>query len=629
MTNKHIELPALARTLAYDVQAETIGPALADMISDTLNRCADAIAAHEQARVVGEPVATGPLSYVCVNGCGYCGVRLSDFVTHQTMDQDSDVWKVVASEPQIVSTCCGSAVEVWDERKQDVTGTVEIASPPAPQEAQADSTPLLPVARIRSWTKHGEGHGDLVDWLEGSENLPDGEYDLYLGPQSEQKPVASIYISPNGEREFDDWKHDLPIGRNELFAAPVAQPASVTTTAHAIHEALNPGAPVEWPLEDEEQPATAQAEAPGEREILVAKLQACADDPMWANHAEISKRTLRQAIVAINNKPPENKACTTCGGSDWLPGCFTDYVRSLCLTCLGKDQRIAAQDVVPILLWERVVEEFAGLLQQVEVFCSKHGEADFEIGNALKVIGEAVDFEGKREATQPTASNAGERATADTLPFICTNGCGYCGVKLRDFVTHATQAQDSDTWVTVASEPEIVSTCCGHPVEVWDERKQDVVAEVRAALASKPVAPPAREATKLVQRWMEMIDYAYQCRDDIRSSSGATPRSQELRLLADEMSATLSATTPAPAGQRLDLVKQARQLAQNWSAAHDVSTCLEACAFALASPPEKITEEMHAAAVSTLVRCTGNDEWPQRVWDAMHRAARGDEVNQK
>lgn len=109
-------------------------------------------------------------------------------------------------------------------------------------------------------------------------------------------------------------------------------------------------------------------------------------------------------------------------------------------------------------------------------------------------------------ATQPTASNAGERATADTLSFICTNGCGYCGVKLRDFVTHATQAQDSDTWVTVASEPEIVSTCCGHPVEVWDERKQDVVAEVRAALASKPVAPPAREVQDSVPA--DILKYA-------------------------------------------------------------------------------------------------------------------------
>lgn len=30
------------------------------------------------------------------------------------------------------------------------------------------------------------------------------------------EPIASIYISPNGEREFDDWGQTLPIGRNEL-----------------------------------------------------------------------------------------------------------------------------------------------------------------------------------------------------------------------------------------------------------------------------------------------------------------------------------------------------------------------------------------------------------------------------
>ena len=36
----------------------------------------------------------------------------------------------------------------------------------------------------------------------------------------EQKPVASIYISSNGDREFDDWKCTLPIGRNELYTAP-------------------------------------------------------------------------------------------------------------------------------------------------------------------------------------------------------------------------------------------------------------------------------------------------------------------------------------------------------------------------------------------------------------------------
>ena len=74
----------------------------------------------------------GPLSFNCSAGCGVCGVKLQDFVTHQTQAQECDEWVVVATEPQIVSTCCGSPVEVWDERKQDITASVD-ATPPAAQ----------------------------------------------------------------------------------------------------------------------------------------------------------------------------------------------------------------------------------------------------------------------------------------------------------------------------------------------------------------------------------------------------------------------------------------------------------------------------------------------------------------
>jgi hypothetical protein len=38
-----------------------------------------------------------------------------------------------------------------------------------------------------------------------------------------QEPVASIYISSSGEREFDDWNCALPIGRNELYTVPPKQ----------------------------------------------------------------------------------------------------------------------------------------------------------------------------------------------------------------------------------------------------------------------------------------------------------------------------------------------------------------------------------------------------------------------
>lgn len=41
-----------------------------------------------------------------------------------------------------------------------------------------------------------------------------------LAPEELPQPVASIYITPGGDREFDDWKCDLPIGRNLLYTAP-------------------------------------------------------------------------------------------------------------------------------------------------------------------------------------------------------------------------------------------------------------------------------------------------------------------------------------------------------------------------------------------------------------------------
>jgi hypothetical protein len=46
--------------------------------------------------------------------------------------------------------------------------------------------------------------------------------DQVIKAQPEQEPVASIYISQSGEREFDDWKCKLPIGRNLLYTTPPA-----------------------------------------------------------------------------------------------------------------------------------------------------------------------------------------------------------------------------------------------------------------------------------------------------------------------------------------------------------------------------------------------------------------------
>jgi hypothetical protein len=38
--------------------------------------------------------------------------------------------------------------------------------------------------------------------------------------QREQEPVASIYVTIGGDREFDDWRVPLPVGRNLLYTNP-------------------------------------------------------------------------------------------------------------------------------------------------------------------------------------------------------------------------------------------------------------------------------------------------------------------------------------------------------------------------------------------------------------------------
>jgi len=52
----------------------------------------------------------------------------------------------------------------------------------------------------------------------------------------QSEPVASIYVTPAGEREIDDWRVDLPIGRNLLYANP--QPAQQPLTEEQINALL-------------------------------------------------------------------------------------------------------------------------------------------------------------------------------------------------------------------------------------------------------------------------------------------------------------------------------------------------------------------------------------------------------
>jgi hypothetical protein len=115
---------------------------------------------------VAQPAVQGPLSFNCSAGCGACGVKLQDFVTRQTQAQEGDEWVVMETEPQIVSTCCGSPVEVWDERKQDITASVD-ATPPAPPAVPLTDLGTLQaiVDEYYAWIRHHAAGHDYDDFL--------------------------------------------------------------------------------------------------------------------------------------------------------------------------------------------------------------------------------------------------------------------------------------------------------------------------------------------------------------------------------------------------------------------------------------------------------------------------------
>ena len=81
---------------------------------------------------------------------------------------------------------------------------------------------------------------------------------------------------------------------------------------------------------------------------------------------------------------------------------------------------------------------------------------------------------------------------SERFSFNCANGCGACGVKLREFGTYRAETPEGRLIARTAI-PEIVSTCCGGNVEVWDELVDDVCASVLASGYQRPIPSQGTE----------------------------------------------------------------------------------------------------------------------------------------
>ena len=84
--------------------------------------------------------------------------------------------------------------------------------------------------------------------------------------------------------------------------------------------------------------------------------------------------------------------------------------------------------------------------------------------------------------------------------FNCSNGCGPCGVKVREFENYRSETPDG-ALIERRCVPELVSTCCGSEVDIWDEVAQDlwagvVISNFRSDLATLPTPTATDEAAR-------------------------------------------------------------------------------------------------------------------------------------
>ena len=79
-------------------------------------------------------------------------------------------------------------------------------------------------------------------------------------------------------------------------------------------------------------------------------------------------------------------------------------------------------------------------------------------------------------ATNQSKEEASFSGGAKSARFIwtCVNGCGECGVKRIEFEFSREETLDGRL-ISSATEPRLVSDCCGAELVMWDDEKDEEV----------------------------------------------------------------------------------------------------------------------------------------------------------
>jgi hypothetical protein len=153
-----------------------------------------------------------------------------------------------------------------------------------------------------------------------------------------------------------------------------------------------------------------------------------------------------------------------------------------------------------------------------DAFLGLLGDPDWDAA-WRKVIGEQAQLAsgqepvGEREASEVWIESESFKVKAplkdggvsNRFSFNCSGGCGECGIKVIEFVSYSKQGDEDERWVTIASEPQLISACCGSPVEIYDDLIRDFCAAVEAvsyipAPAQQPIASEQEPVATVIKK---------------------------------------------------------------------------------------------------------------------------------
>jgi hypothetical protein len=201
----------------------------------------------------------------------------------------------------------------------------------------------------------------------------------------------------------------------------------------------------------------------------------------------------------------------------------------------------------------RVFLVATGEVHEGEETYTRHDDAppplcDFEVLFSRPVPGMGAD-------TEPAA----RRQDLGRYSFNCSNGCGECGVRLREFEIFRSETPEGEL-IERKVIPEIVSSCCGSEVDVWDSVAEDTCAQVLAATPRHLNRAPT--ADDIVKHLKGDRGPLHELLDDMVRRGVANARGQQLTAPAEK-----AAAWEVVQGGRTELVPAAEFVKRSYDAA--------------------------------------------------------------